>query len=443
MSRRCDLFEIVCYSVATTLMSAGVARADVFNMPAGQTSMQFVNVGDPGNVGDAQKMNGANLIINGNYDISSGYGAVSYSYALSKYDVTVAQYVQFLNAVATTGDPYGLYDPLMGGATSGPASSDPNDPQGTTISQVTVSSGGYNYPVVCGIKRTGTSGNYSYSISTSADANLGSPPLPATSGNFPVNWDNWGDAARFCNWLENGQPTKPEGPGTTETGTYALNGAMTIAQLFAVPTPAPGTVKYWIPTENEWYKAAYYKGGGTSSGYWFYPTKNGVYNNGSPTGQPGNTLSTTGTNNANFNLSGLQSPNKWILTPVGYYAASPGPYGTFDQGGDLYDFTETTVIQSSSNPNMGEGQYVDVIRGGSFHHNIPDELASNWRCGANPAKYAHGRTFRLAMAFTTAQWSGIAATGGTANWSSVTNWSGDAAPERALQAAASPCCSGH
>ena len=30
---------------------------------------------------------------------------------------------------------------------------------------------------------------------------------------------------------------------------------------------------YFIPSENEWYKAAYYKGGGTNAGYWLYPTK--------------------------------------------------------------------------------------------------------------------------------------------------------------------------
>ncbi len=45
-----------------------------------------------------------------------------------------------------------------------------------------------------------------------------------------MNWDNWGDAARFANWLENGQPTGPEGTGTTETGSYTLNGAMTTAR---------------------------------------------------------------------------------------------------------------------------------------------------------------------------------------------------------------------
>ena len=46
---------------------------------------------------------------------------------------------------------------------------------------------------------------------------------------------SWGDAARFCNWLQNGQPTSgTEGTGTTETGAYTLNGATTNTQLMAV-----------------------------------------------------------------------------------------------------------------------------------------------------------------------------------------------------------------
>ena len=37
---------------AMVVLAAGSARADVFNMPAGQTSLQFVTVGDPGNAAD-------------------------------------------------------------------------------------------------------------------------------------------------------------------------------------------------------------------------------------------------------------------------------------------------------------------------------------------------------------------------------------------------------
>ncbi|MGA2620279.1 MAG: autotransporter-associated beta strand repeat-containing protein, partial [Thermoguttaceae bacterium] len=414
--RCCPLRVVVWCSIVVALAGAGSARADVFNMPSGQTSMQFVNVGDPGNTGDTVKMNGQNLLIQEGYDTSSGYGPVSYSYAMSKYDVTSAQYCQFLNAVAKS-DPYGLYNIGMATGGGAPAAG----------------------PVACGIIQSGSPGSYSYRVATTSDSPDGTHYFPACTANLPVNWDSWGDAARYANWLQNGQPTGPEGAGTTETGAYTLNGMFGAAStsnpvittaydmaLFGVTRNAGA--KYWIPTENEWYKAAYYKGGGTNSGYWFYPTQ------ASSSNPPVSTLSISGTNNANYSSSGYTTPAtgspavNWILTPVGYYAGSPSHYGTYDQGGDLYNFTETPVTQSNSNANMDEGQFVYVLRGGSFHHGAPDEEASNWRYGAEPAKPAHGRTFRLATAFVPL-WNGGAAND---NWSTVGNWSGDAAPSSGI-----------
>jgi hypothetical protein len=75
---------------AALLASAVAAQADtipnVFNMPAGDTSLQFISVGDPGNAADS----------------TTGLGAVGYTYQRGKYDVTLGQYCQFLNAVAKT-----------------------------------------------------------------------------------------------------------------------------------------------------------------------------------------------------------------------------------------------------------------------------------------------------------------------------------------------------
>ena len=212
---------------AAVAAAALTAQADVFNLSNGQTSLQFVPVGDAGNVADTA----------GTAAVGYPLGAVSYSYSIGTYDVTAAQYTAFLNAVATTSDPYGLYNPNMA-AVGG----DPN------------SAGG------CGITQNGTPGSYSYSVA-------------ATYQNFPVNYINWGDASRFCNWLQNGQPTGgTEGTGTTETGSYTLNGANDDSTLATV-TRNPGAI-YCLPTESEWYKAAYYVGGGTNAGYYAYPTKN-------------------------------------------------------------------------------------------------------------------------------------------------------------------------
>ncbi len=224
---------------AALVASAVTVQASVFSLPNGETSLQFVPVGDTGNVAD-----------------TTGLGAVSYAYSIGACDVTAAQYAAFLNAVAVKSDPYGLYNLSMGSVGG--------DPYG--------GGGG------CGITQTSVSGSYTYSVATAYQ-------------NFPVNYVSWGDAARFCNWLQNGQPTGgTEGTGTTETGSYTLNGANTDA-AFATVTRNPGAT-YYLPTENEWYKAAYYSGGGTSSTYWQYPTQSNS--------APSNVLSPTGTNNANF-----------------------------------------------------------------------------------------------------------------------------------------------
>ena len=85
------LFTTGCLVLLAAL--AAHASGDVFNMPSGQTSLQFVTVGDPGNARDTVVMQ---------FDGTTGYGSVPYVYQMGMYDVTVAQYCQFLNAVAKT-----------------------------------------------------------------------------------------------------------------------------------------------------------------------------------------------------------------------------------------------------------------------------------------------------------------------------------------------------
>ena len=249
---------------------------------AGTISIPLVTVGDPGNVADP----------------ATGYGSVPYTYSIGEYDVTIGDYTAFLNSVAKSGDPYGLYNPKMAS---------------TSI----------------GIVQTSTSAGYSYAVKG--------------NGGMPVFDVNWGDTTRFTNWLANGQPTGAEGPGTTETGTYTLSGATSNSGLMKV-TRNPGST--WVlPTVDEWYKAAYYVGGGTNAGYWTYATQSNT--------PPSNVLSATGTNNANFYDNGSTAPTG--LTPVGAFAASPGAYGTYDMGGDVGEWNETDY-----------GSTARGFRGGSY-----------------------------------------------------------------------------
>jgi formylglycine-generating enzyme len=150
-------------------------------------TIDYVTVGHAGNVAD-----------------SSLYGAVAYDYEISKHETTISQYAEFLNAKAQT-DAFGLYNTGMG--------TDFN---------------------VAGITRSGSSGSYNYAVISG-------------SGNRPITYVSWFDAARFSNWLHNGQ-----GNGDTETGAYTLSGAM--SGIFA----KNGGDSVGLPSENEWYKAAYY-----------------------------------------------------------------------------------------------------------------------------------------------------------------------------------------
>ena len=88
--------------------------------------------------------------------------------------------------------------------------------------------------------------------------------------NKPVCYINWYNAARYANWLSNGKPVGTQSATTTENGAYQLTGN-TGNPILNTTNPNTGAPPaYYLPSRNQWHKAAYYKAGSTNAGYWTY-----------------------------------------------------------------------------------------------------------------------------------------------------------------------------
>jgi len=264
--------------------------------------------------------------INNPLDPTDNLGAVSYPYVIGKYDVTVNQYVAFLNAVAKI----------------------PKNPAVTVLWKKSMQ---FPLPYVSPglISRTGTGLVASpYVYAEMHDSNLG-----ANSGNRPICDISWFSAARFANWMHNGATNGAD----TEHGAYTLAGHTTVTgQTIGVIQKNPGA-KWWIPTENEWYKAAYYDPSFWDTntagygGYHDYPTMSDEPNIPVPEPPPG------GTNSANF--SGVMTDGL-KLTAVGAYSNTHSYYGAYDMAGLLWEWTDGITSDSNAHPANR------IMRGGSW-----------------------------------------------------------------------------
>ena len=261
------------------------ATAALITSATATVTIDYVSVGNPGNAAD-----------------TTGYGAVGYAYQIGKYEVTNSQYGAFLNAKGAS-DSGAIYNSNMAGT---------------------------------GITQSGSSGSFSYSVTSGFE-------------NKPVVYVSWFDAARFANWMMNGQ-----GSNDMETGAYTLNGATS-----GIITANIGAQVY-LPTEDEWYKAAYYSAANTS--YSLYPN-----------GQ--NTITTADANYGNVVGS---------TTGVGSYSGDGSSYGTFDQGGNVWEWNDAVISGSSRG-----------MRGASFVSS-GNSLRSSGRNGNDPTSENTNIGFRVA-----------------------------------------------
>ncbi len=253
---------------------------------------------------------------------------MSYEFEISRHEVTNAQYAEYLNAVAKRDDGRHIWAQSM----AEPLISDGG--QGGIME---------NLPVF--MKRKPTAMGFRYECLAGWETK-------------PVVYVSFVDAMRFANWLHNGK-------GDTENGAYDLRkGGLAMRSANA---------RYWIPSEDEWYKAAYYEQTADGGRYWKFATRSDV--------MP--TQSKKPSDKAN--VANFEQTHEYRYTvAVGSYPNAASFYGTLDQNGNAWEWTEGLIFGAKR-----------VIRGGSVAH-VGLMMESKTRMNASPEKNYPDTGFRMA-----------------------------------------------
>ncbi len=247
------------------------------------SGIDFVHITDPGNV--PWPGNGTPG------DRAVGRGSVGYTYHIGRLEVTTAQWVEFFNAAFDRPDPLPwIVAPDFWGATSAT-------------------------PTTPGAQRWA---------------------VPAGNENRPVGDISWRMAAMYCNWLHNGKSSDRAAfmDGAYDVSTFGTPAGQ--AGFSDQPTHHPDA-RYWIPTWDEWLKAAHYdpnKNGPGQGGWWEYSIRSDA----PPVGAP------PGLGDANFGWRASDYPGQSPFSvPLGAYPDVQSPWGLLDVAGGTSEWTEEII----------------------------------------------------------------------------------------------------
>ena len=258
--------------LASALLSLGAASAGVIP----DFGFDFVTIGDTGNPAWP----------GGKYGQTAGRGSVDYQYRMAKLEVSSAQWLEFINIFA-------------------PQSDNP---------------GTFLRPNTSGLRQvTGQPGAYFLN------------PYVDNAGELPVLGINWREAAMYVNWLNNDKATDWSAiqSGAYDVSTFTQNADGTFNDQL---THDPGA-RFWIPTLDEWLKAAHWdpnKNGEGEGGWWEYP---GMSDEPLTPGEPGEGQTSAG-------LSASDGAN---IIPLGSYPDTPSPWGLLDTSGGAAEWTEEAI----------------------------------------------------------------------------------------------------
>lgn len=193
----------------------------------------------------------------------------------------------------------------------------------------------------------------------------------------PATGVSWNEAARFVNWLNTSK-------GFSEAYKFTTGGFNDDIALWTISDSGYNAANpfrnanalYFLPSEDEWYKAAYYdpNANGGLGGYWNYATGS----DSAPTAVAGGTTSGTAVYNG--------QPGPAIISNAGGLS----PYGTMAQNGNVWEWGESGF--TPPNDSAGESR----IRLGGSWISGSSSLASSARNSVNPTGEVDNVGFRVA-----------------------------------------------
>jgi formylglycine-generating enzyme required for sulfatase activity len=197
-----------------------------------------------------------------------------------------------------------------------------------------------------------------FGAAVAADSRIGNSN--PTTGNKPAEYVSWYEAVKYCNWLTSGD---------AYLGAYTHDGSGTFTGIDRASAISTYGIVYVLPTENEWYKAAYWRD--DVNDQW------SLYANGTDTKPTWGT--TAGWNYRDGTYGYAYGGITW---DVGHGAQEQN--GTYDMMGNVWEWTEAMYDASRR-----------LLRGGGNGSNA-GELRSSvfWGGGGFQRKWQHWFSYR-------------------------------------------------